>query len=117
TVPATRLAKGLPATGYFTPFTTNTPSIVIDDTDPLIDEDLDHTTIEQDGEDLTQVIAVKGTIEIATVAFDALAGIDAVDASVILAGPATYAAAQVSVGAGPPIGGNDYTTYEFAYEV
>lgn len=111
----TRLTTGGPSPGYLTPFTSNTPMVIIDGTPPLID--LTTATIEQDNEDLAAVIAVQGTIEISASAFDALAGIDDGDAVVTLVGPETYTATQVSVGAGPTIAGDDYTAYGFEYVV
>jgi len=118
TVPGTRLAKGLPETGYLTPFTSNTPMIVIDETEPLTNTLLTGATILQSGQDMTQFITLQGMLEISASAFDALAGIDDVDAVVTLVGPATYTATQVSVtDPGPTIGADVYTTYGFQYAV
>lgn len=116
TVPGTRLSKGLPATGYLTPFTSNSPEIIIDDTNPLINPA--GITIEQSGDDMTQFITLQGTLEISASAFDALAGIDDADAVVTLVGPTTYTAGQVLVtNPGPTVGSDVYTTYGYEYEV
>lgn len=120
TIQASRLATGGAAPGYLTPFTSNTGSIVIDGTDPLTNDLLTGASIEQDGQDMTQFVTVQGILEVSASAFDALAGIDTADLAdtvVTLVGPATYTATRVSVGAGPNIDGNDYTTFGFEYEV
>jgi hypothetical protein len=98
--------------------------VIIDDTNPVLDTDggdadsiPDHTTFTQGAADLTQVVALQGVIDFNTVAFDALAGIDDVDAVLTLVGPATYATTQVSTGVGPVIGADTYTAYGFQYEV
>lgn len=120
----TTLVRGAPVGGSFAPFTSNTPLVIVDSTPPVLDTDgpdagtePDYTTITQGTEDLTQVIAVQGLIEISTVAFDALAGIDDVDAVVTLVGPASYVATPTLSSAGPTIGSDDYTTYGFQYLV
>lgn len=120
TIEASRLAKGGVTPGYLTPFTSNTGSIVVDGTDPLVNSLLSGASIEQDGQDMTQFVTVQGILEVSASAFDELAGIDTADLAdtvVTLVGPATYTATRVSVGAGPNIGGNDYTTFGFEYEV
>lgn len=118
TVPGTRLSKGLPETGYFTPFTSNSPTIIIDNTDPLTNSLLTGATIQQSGQNMTQFITLQGTLEISASAFDALAGIDDADAVVTLVGPTTYTATQVLVtNPGATIGSNVYTNYGFEYDV
>lgn len=120
TIEASRLTKGGASPGYLTPFTSNTGSIVVDGTAPLTTTLLSGASIEQAGEDMTQFITVQGLLEINASAFDALAGIDTndlADTVVTLVGPATYTASRVSVSAGPNIGGDDYTSFGFEYEV
>lgn len=118
TIEASRLVTGGTSPTYLSPFTSNTGAIVVDGTEPLID--LPGATITQNGDDMTQFITVQGTLEISASAFDELAGIDTSDLAdtvVTLVGPATYTATRVSVGAGPNIGGDDYTTFGFEYAV
>lgn len=120
TIEASRLAKGGATPGYLTPFTSNSGSIVVDGTDPLLNGLLTGASIEQAGEDMTQFVTVQGILEITASAFDALAGIDTADVTdtvVTLVGPTTYTASRVSVAAGPTLGGNEYTTFGFEYEV
>lgn len=113
----TSLTTGGPSPTVLTPFTANSGFIIIDGTDPLID--VVGATIEQSGEDMTlaNVITIQGNVDIVASAFDALAGIEDASAVVTLVGPATYTALQTAVGAGPNIGGDDYTQYTFVYEV
>jgi len=117
-VPGTRLAKGFPQTGYLTPFTSNSPMIVIDETEPLTNTLLTGAKIEQSGQDMTQFITLQGLLEISASAFDGLAGIDDADVVVTLVGPTTYTATQAAVPIpGPTIGGDVYTTFGFEYPV
>jgi hypothetical protein len=62
-------------------------------------------------------VTIQGVVDITASAYDALAGIDAVDAVVTLVGPTTYTATQTGASAGPTIGGDAYTTYAFTYIV
>jgi hypothetical protein len=89
---------------------------------PLIADPALHATIEQFGDDVNTVttpaaVTIQGVVDITASAYDALAGIDAVDAVVTLVGPTTYTATQTGTSAGPTIGGDAYTTYAFTYTV
>jgi hypothetical protein len=119
----TRLTTGGSSPAYLTPFTANSGTITIDGTDPLID--LTTQTITQGGADVNTVttsgaITIQGTVDITAAAFDALAGIDDVDVVVELIGidvTVTYPAIRAASTSSVTIGGENYTKYNFSYDV
>lgn len=117
-----RLTTGGPLPGSLTPFTSNSGTITIDGTVPVIAEVADHSTITQSTEDVNintapGAITIQGAVVIVASAFDALAGIEDASAVVTLVGPEIYTATQTAVGEGPTIDDDFYTEYTFVYDV
>jgi hypothetical protein len=114
----TLLTSGGSSPEFLVPFTSNSSMVIIDDTDPLIAA---ASSVEQDSVDKTPFgeITVQGGLEIAAAAFDALAGIDDIDAVLTLESTSTATTYTATQGATSTVdvSGTDYTQYDFTYPV